>query len=358
MHFTWLLEPMEDACVAPHVLTSPALVGVVAHAKATIGALLVQAIQAELLLPPIAMLAFPCLQPLADLLPLRFTYTSSMHLRKDLNLALFFLDQIGFNPQSTLAQALTIFFPFGATSIAKVMWATTCHMVAPRRQLHHNAAPTTTAPPFPLYKLLKLLLFCRLSPPLPCLFASGVRMSFMLASQTQQSSALRASIVQFVSANDVQIQEVGTEGIYVVHLLLSLCFFKTLCKQNLLGARSFEGRAYPKFWTKVLSIFSSFSMPQWSSHLCKRCVYIYTFTCIWLYILSIFYHALFLPFDWGFLYHYRGFNEDIWSSSWGDKTRFTTLMSMGCLQHLGGHNVGSVVALTKSFAKQPWSWKH
>ena len=87
-------------------------------------------------------------------------------------------------------------------------------------------------------------------------------MSFMLASQTQQSSALGASIVHFVGANDVQIQEVGTKGIYAVHLLLSLCFFKTLCKQNLLGARSFEGRAYPKFRTKVLSIFSSCSMPQ------------------------------------------------------------------------------------------------
>ena len=159
------------------------------------------------------------------------------------------------------------------------MWATTCHVVAPRRQLHHNAATTTTAPPFPLYKLLKLLLICRLSPPLPCLFASGVRMSSMLASQTQQSSALGASIVHFVSANDVQIQEVGTEGIHAVHLLLSLCFFKTLCKQNLLGSRSFEGRAYPKFWTKVQSILSSFSMPQRSSHLCVYIyIYIYTYT--------------------------------------------------------------------------------
>jgi len=112
---------MQDACVAHHVLTSPALVAVVAHAKATIGAFLVQAMKAKILLPPIAMLAFPCLQPFADLLPLRFTYRPSMHLLKDLNLALFFLDQIGFNPQVTVAQALTIFFPFGATGIAKVM---------------------------------------------------------------------------------------------------------------------------------------------------------------------------------------------------------------------------------------------
>mmetsp|Transcript_33136 Transcript_33136/g.72218 ORF Transcript_33136/g.72218 Transcript_33136/m.72218 type:complete len:360 (-) Transcript_33136:791-1870(-) len=237
MHQVTSSQSVVPTRVADHIPASSTAVAVVMHHEAAVGAFLIEAKVAMLLLIPLSMFAFLLCDLLPDLRTLLWRDNPPFHVLDNCHSTALFDDKVLLRPQVALALldglALRI-VPRLTAAVAEVVATAAGHVVAAMRQLNHYAALATCPPAFAPRKLedSSILIGCRVLH-LP-LRAAEVWVPLVPAGDAKLRITLGTGVLGDTRGDAVEVDELGTPLVGTVHLADTLYLLHSFGKFDII----------------------------------------------------------------------------------------------------------------------------